>query len=90
MPLTIFISIIEEYITTCERTLIKNSMEEVKFVNEVIAVFSKADASSISNISDLDEIISNWADIVDHSWSKHSKLINITKCSKVWWNDKYS
>ena len=65
-------------------------MEEVKFINEVIALFSKVDALSISNISDLDEIISNWADIVDHSWSKHSKLINITKCSKVWWNDKCS
>ena len=42
-------------------------MEEVEFVNEVIASFSKVDTSSISNISDLDEIVSNWADIVDCS-----------------------
>jgi len=65
-------------------------VEEVEFINEVIALFSKVNALSISNISDLDEIVSNWADIVDRSWSKHSKLINITKCSKSWWNDKYS
>jgi len=65
-------------------------VEEVEFINEVIASFSKIDTSSISNISDLDEIVSNWADIVDYSWSKHSKLINITKCSKSWWNGKCS
>ena len=81
-PLTISIPIVKEHITTCKRTLIKNSVEEVKFVNKVITSFSKVDASSISNISNLDEIILNWADIVDHSWSKYSKLINITKCSK--------
>ena len=66
-PLTISIPIVEEHITTCKRILIKNSMEEVEFVNEVIASFSKVDTSSISNISDLDEIVSNWADIVDCS-----------------------
>ena len=90
VPLTISIPIVKEYITTHKRTLIKNSVEEVEFINEVIALFSKVNALSISNISDLDEIVSNWADIVDRSWSKHSKLINITKCSKSWWNDKYS
>ena len=84
MPLTISIPIVKKHITTRKRTLIKNSVEEVKFINEVIASFSKVDTSSISNISDLDEIILNWADIVDHSWSKYSKLINITKCSKSW------
>jgi len=42
-------------------------VEEVEFINEVIALFSKVNALSISNISDLDEIVSNWADIVDRS-----------------------
>ena len=38
----------------------------------------------------MDEIVLSWADIVDWSWSKHSKFINITKHSKIWWNDKCS
>jgi len=80
----ITIPIIEEHITTRKRTLIKNSVEEDDFVNEVIALFSKVDTSNISSISDLDEIVLSWADIVDRSWSKHSKFINITKCSKIW------
>ena len=88
--LTITIPIIKEHITTRKRALIKNSVEEDNFVNEVIASFSKVDTSNISSISDLDEIILSWADIVDWSWSKHSKFINITKCSKSWWNNKCS
>ena len=87
-PLMISISIIKEHIPTCKKTLTKNSVEEVEFVNEVIASFAKVDVSNISNILDLDEIISIWADIVDRSWMKHSKLINITKHSKSWWNNK--
>ena len=90
VPSTITIPIIKEHITTCKRTLIKNSVEEDDFVNEVIASFSKVDTSNISSISDLDEIVLSWADIVDQSWSKHSKFINITKRSKSWWNDKCS
>ena len=88
--LMITIPIIKEHITTCKRTLIKNSVKEDDFVNEVIILFSKVDTLNISNISDLDEIILSWADIVDQSWSKHSKFINITKCSKSWWNNKCS
>jgi len=64
-PLTITIPIIKEHITTHKRTLIKNSVEEDNFVNEVIASFSKVDTSNISSISDLDEIVLSWADIVD-------------------------
>ena len=87
-PLTISILIIKEHIPTHKRTLTKNSVEEVEFVNEVITSFTKVDISNISNILDLDEIVSIWADIVDCSWTKNLKLVNITKCSKSWWNDK--
>ena len=61
-PLMITIPIIKEHITTRKRTLIKNSVEEDNFVNEVIMSFSKVDTSNISSISDLDEIILSWAD----------------------------
>jgi len=90
MPLTIIIPIADKHINIRKHTIIKDSVEEVEFINEVITLFSKVDASSISNIYDLDEVVSSWADIVSHSWSRHSKPINITKRSKSWWNDKCS
>jgi len=90
VPLTIIIPIADKHINIRKHTIIKDSVEEVEFINEVITLFSKVDASSISNIYDLDEVVSSWADIVSHSWSRHSKPINITKRSKSWWNDKCS
>jgi len=86
--LIIIIPIVEEHIVTHKRTITKNSDEEVEFINEVIASFAKVDISNIVNISELEEAISNFANIVNYSWTKYSKLVNITKYSKSWWNDK--
>ena len=44
--------------------------------------------SNVVNISELEEAILNFANIIDHSWMKYSKLVNITKHSKSWWNNK--
>ena len=87
-PLTISIPIVKEHISTWKKSLFKNSAKEAKFVNEIIASFSKIDASNIVNTHDLDDIVKKWADIVNYAWSKHLKFVNITKCSKSWWNDK--
>jgi len=83
-PLTITIPIVEEYIVSHKRTIIKNSEEEDKFIKEVITSFSKLDMSNISDIPKLEKVKSDFANIVDHTWMKYSKLINITKCSKSW------
>ena len=88
VPLTVTIPISKKHIPTHKRTLIRNSVEEREFIEEVITSFTKIDTSKISNILELEEIILVWANIVDCSWMKHSKFVNITKCSKSWWNDK--
>ena len=87
-PLMITIPIIEEQVATHKRTITKNSEEENKFIKEVIASFSNLDISNISDIHKLEKVVLNFADIVDHTWMKYSKLINITKQSKSWWNDE--
>ena len=87
-PLMISIPIVKEHISTQKKSLIKNSAKEAEFVNEVITLFSKIDTPNIVNTHDLDDIVKKWADIVNYTWSKHSKFVNITKCSKSWWNDK--
>jgi len=81
-PLMIIIPIVEEHIVTHKRTITKNSDEEVKFINKVIAFFAKVDVLNVVNISELEEAISNFANIIDCSWTKYSKLVNITKHSK--------
>jgi len=83
-PLTISIPIVEEYIATWKRSITKNSKEEDKFIKEVIVAFSKLDMSNISDIPKLEKVVSDFANIVDYTWIKYSKLANITKHSKSW------
>ena len=47
----------------------------------------------ITNIPDhklLERIIQEFMSVTDELWTKYSKYVNITKCSKVWWNKEYS
>jgi len=44
---------------------------------------------SISNKETLETIIQEYARISESIWYKFSKNVNITKCSKVWWNEEY-
>ena len=87
-PLTITIPIVEEHIATWIRTIAKNSEEEDEFIKEVIADFSKLDTLNISDIPKLEKVVLDFANIVDHTWMKYSKLANIMKYSKSWWNEK--
>ena len=80
--LTSTIPIVEEYIASCKRTITKNSEEEDKFIKKVITSFSKLDTLNISDIPKLEKVVSDFANIVDHTWMKYSKLVNITKHSK--------
>jgi len=89
-PLTITISIVKEYIATWKRSITKNSEEKDKFIKEVIIVFSKLDIPKILDISKLEKVVSDFANIVDHTWMKYSKLTNIMKHSKSWWNEEYN
>jgi len=82
------LTITKEYINTRKRTITKNSKENDIFIKEVIVSFAKLDTSSISNISNLEKVILDFADIVHCTWIKYLKLINITRHSKSWWNDK--
>ena len=45
------------------------------------------DLSSIHNIEALENIIQMLAINIENIWLKHFKKVNITKHSKVWWNN---
>jgi len=65
----------------------KNSNEEELFIKEVITSFTKLDISNISDIPELERVVNDFANIVDNAWTKNSKIINITKHVKSWWNN---
>ena len=65
ISLAVTIPITEEHIVTSKRTITKNSKEEDKFTNKVIAFFSKLDILNILNTSKLEKVVSDFANIVD-------------------------
>jgi len=88
VPLTITIPISKEHFDAWGRIITKNSNEENMFIKEVIVSFTKLDLSNVSNTTDLEKTVLEFANIVDCTWTKYSKFVNITHCSKSWWNDK--
>jgi len=90
VPLSITIPISKENINLCKRTITKNSDEEELFIREVIASFTKLNISNISDIPKLERVVNDFANIVDNAWTKNSKIVNITRHVKSWWNDNYN
>jgi len=89
-PLTVTILIVEKCIERDKHLIPKNSKKEADFINEIRAFFSKMDASTVTTIDKLEEVISKFANIVNCAWLKHLKPVRITKHSKNWWNNKCS
>ena len=87
MPLLITIPIAKENIAIHKRTIIKNSNEEDLLIKKVITSFIKLDILNISDIPKLEKVITDFDNIVDFAWMKNSKIVNITKHLKSWWND---
>jgi len=82
-PLTVVISIIEEFIQDKQWTIIRNSEEEEeKFVTELTNTIRNIDTTDISNKELLKEIIQEYARISDSIWYKFSKMstsLNVPK-----------
>ena len=38
----------------------------------------------------LDKVVNDLAQEIENAWEKHLKIVNITKHSKSWWNNKCS
>ena len=70
-----------------KQSLIKNSDEKNYFIKKLVNAIKSIDMSSIQSIEGLKNIVQMLAINIDNTWYKYSKNINITKHSKVWWDE---
>ena len=82
-PITINIPIRDESISTKRWSLIKESDEENRFIEDLIQFIKNLNITSIYDAESLEEIIWHLAIKIEDIWFKHSKMVNITKHSKA-------
>ena len=85
-PLTITINIVEESVNPTKCSIIKNSKEETAFIKDITIFIKNLNTSNLSDITSLDNVVNEFTNKVKSTWEKSSKIINITRHSKIWWN----
>ena len=86
-PLTISISIEEEFVQTAKLLLPKKSDEEEAFIKEVFSIIKSLDTSNLSNQESLKQVVNLLVARIKHAWNANSRKVNIMKHSKKWWNE---
>lgn len=86
-PLTIIIPIIKKYVNTTKQLIIKDSKEEVSFVKEVTTSVRNLNMSNLLDITSLERVINKFASTINNTWEMNSKIINVSKHFKSWWNE---
>ena len=88
--LTITIPIVEEYTQIKKYMIVKDSKKEKTFINEVIKATKDINTSNLLDAISLKSAVCFFAWSLDIIWEKNSKIINITKHLKSWWDVKCS
>jgi len=86
-PLSIDIVIFEENIQTKKHTIVKDSEEEYNFINNLIEAIKDLNTENIQSKEDLKHIVQTFANCIEKIWDKHSKIVNITRHPKIWWDE---
>ena len=86
--LIVNIMIFEKYIQTKKWTIIKNSEKERNFIAKLTKSVKKLNTEQIASKKDLEQVVQKFIYNMDEIWFKHSKIVNITKHSKSWWNNE--
>jgi len=90
VSLTITISIVEESVNLTKCSIIKDSNKEAAFINDITLSIRNLNVSNLSDIASLDNIINDFANKVNNISENLSKIINIMRHSKSWWNKNYN
>jgi len=87
VPLSVTILITIKNVNSQKITIIKDSEKKESFVKEVIVSFKNIDISNLLDIPHFKNIVNKFANIVDNDWMKNSKIVNIMRHSKSWWDE---
>ena len=82
--LTVKIDITEENINLFKYSIIKNSEEESKFIEEVVHTIKSINTNDLNNSFKLEETTIFLASRINCAWKANSKRIRIIKQSKSW------
>jgi len=66
--------------------MVKDSEEERIFVKELIEAIKDIDTNDLFDVDHLDKVVLDFASSMERIWVMNSKIINITKHFKSWWN----
>jgi len=82
-PLTVKILIFKENVQTRKCTIVKNSEKEHKFVPNIKNLIRSLNTFHINSKEDLKNVVQKFTNNTNDIWFKHSKLVNITRHSKL-------
>jgi len=80
--LTIIISITEEHTISSKHSIIKDSEEEPTFIKDLTNSIRNINTSNISDIASINRAANKFASMVEVTWGKNLKVVNITRHSK--------
>ena len=86
VSLTVTIVIEEQLSNNRKHSIVKGSKEEMLFIKDLIKNISSINIFNLSNIKSLENVIDLLAYIVKRAWDKNSKIVNISKHLKSWWD----
>jgi len=78
----------EENINSTRFSIAKNSEEETLFIKDIFSLIRNLDVSNLPDIDRLENIVNSLTSNIEHAWEKNSKLVNISRHSKSWWNNE--
>ena len=82
IPLTITIPIAKEKVNLSKLSILKNSEEEIMFVNEVMTIIKNLNTSNLMDCDKLEDIVNLLVSNIEQVWGKNTKQVNIMKHSK--------
>jgi len=83
-PLTVTISIEEEFVQTAKLLLPKKSNEKEVFIKEVFSIIKSLNTLNLLNQESLEQVVNLLVVRTKQAWNANARKVNITKHSKKW------